>query len=322
VLAQGRDLAQLQAEFASQARAWVQEVAKQSSNSIHLRSGIRSWDFPDLAENLPQQRGDMRIMAYPALHDDGDSVSVTLYDTQAQAEREHRRGLVRLAALSLPQQIKYLQKELLRDNRVRLALTAVAASNDIMQDMIDTVVAAVFFSHGQLPRSQSDFEACLAAHKSAMVESAQQLDTVIGKSALLAQQIQQQLDALKAPEAKVTVQDIRSQLSALWFAGFVRAAPYEQLLQYHRYMEAIQKRLEKLRGAVARDQQTTMQLQKYWSAVLTWRNKKSVDEWTAAQHELRWLLEEWRIALFAQPMKTRVPVSEKKIAELFTQVMR
>ena len=155
-------------------------------------------------------------------------------------------------------------------------------------------------------------------NKSRLYGVAQQLEKVLAQAVLLAQSIQQQIDALKATEAKITVGDIRSQLSALWFPRFLRATPYEQLLQYARYMEALQKRLEKLRGGVPRDQQTVAQLQKFWQPVREQLEKTPLADWSEPQQELRWLIEEWRVALFAQPIKTRVPVSEKRVAELFT----
>ncbi len=320
VLAQGRNLAMLQAQFSEQAREIVQAVVQQAGSANFLQRGLRSWTFPELPAVLPQQRGAIQVMAYPALQDDGDSVSITLYDTPEWAEREHRRGLVRLAGFALPQQVKYLQKECLRDNRVRLALTAVGVSGNVMQDLIDCCIAAVFFAHSDLPRTQANFENRLAAQKAELVAFAQKMDAVIAKAVIATQLIQQQLDALKAPEAKITVQDMRSQLAALWHPHFLQEAPAEQVLQYGRYVEALQKRLERLRGGVPRDQQAVAQLQKYWQPVCEWQQKKTLAEWTDAQRELRWLLEEWRIALFAQPMKTREPVSEKKVAELFRSI--
>jgi ATP-dependent helicase HrpA len=313
VLAQGRDLALLRAEFSSQAR----EVVQQAAATGFARTGIRSWDFPDLAETVPQQRGDMRITAWPALQDAYDSVAITLYDTHSVAEREHKRGLVRLAVLSLPQQVKTLQKDCLRENRVRLALAAFGSASELMDDFIDTCVAHTFFSDTPLPRSKEDFEKLIAENKSALYGVARQLENVLAQAVLLAQSIQQQLDLLKAPEAKITVQDIRSQLDGLWFPGFLRVSPYEQLMQYARYMEALQKRLEKLRGGVPRDQQAVAQLQKFWQPVCERLKKMPLADWPDQQQELRWLLEEWRVALFAQPMKTRMPVSEKRVAELF-----
>lgn len=313
LLAQGRDLALLRAEFSSQAREMVQQAAETG----FTRTGIRSWDFPDLAETLPQQRGDMRITAWPALQDAYDSVAITLYDTHALAEKEHKRGLVRLAVLSLPQQVKTLQKDCLRDNRVRLALAAFGSASELMNNFIDACVAQTFFSDGSLPRSKEDFERVVAQNKSELYGVAQQLEKVLTQAILLAQTIQQQLDALKAAEAKITVQDIRSQLSALWSPHFLHATPYEQLLQYARYMEALQKRLEKLRGGVPRDQQAVAQLHKYWQPVREQLEKMPLADWSEQQQELRWLIEEWRVALFAQPIKTRVPVSEKRVAELF-----
>ncbi|HQQ63201.1 MAG TPA: ATP-dependent RNA helicase HrpA [Pseudomonadales bacterium] len=316
ILAQGRDLSLLRAEFSSQAREVVQQAAVATDFS---RRGIRSWDFPDLAETLPQQRGDMRVLAWPALHDVMDSVELTLYDTPEIAGREHRRGLVRLAVLSLPQQVKQLQKDLLRDNKVRLALAGFGSASELMGDLVDTCIAQTFFADGELPRSKADFEQRLTEKKSSLHSVAQKMDQVLSQAVLLAQGIQQHLDLLKATEAKITVQDIRSQLASLWFAGFLRATPYDELVQYARYMEALQKRLEKLRGGVVRDQQAVAQLQRYWQPVLAWMEKKNHGELPVAQQSLRWLLEEWRIALFAQPMKTRVPVSEKRVAELFQQ---
>jgi ATP-dependent helicase HrpA len=311
----------LRAEFSSQAR----EVVQQAAETGFTRAGIRRWDFPDLAETMPQQRGDMRVTAWPALRDACDSVSITLYDTHALAEREHKRGLVRLAVLSLPQQIKTLQKDLLRDNRVRLALAAFGSASELMDDLIDTCIAQTFFSGtldsgNVLPRGKDDFEAVLASQKSQLYTVAQQLEKVLAQAVLLAQSIQQQLDLLKAPEAKITVQDIRSQLTGLWFPGFLRVAPYDQLMQYARYMEALQKRLEKLRGGVPRDQQAVAQLQKFWQPLREQLEKTPLADWPEPQQALRWLIEEWRVALFAQPMKTRVPVSEKRVAELFQNV--
>lgn len=160
VLAQGRNLALLQAQFSTQAREFVQAVAQQANKAEFLRRGLRSWDFPDLVDVFPQQRGAVQIMAYPALQDDGDSVSITLFDRQAQAERTHRRGLVRLATFSLSQPVKYLQKELLRDNRVRFALTAVGVSGSAMQDMIDSCIEHVFFLNDDLPRSKQHLMLC------------------------------------------------------------------------------------------------------------------------------------------------------------------
>ncbi len=319
LLAQGRNLSVLQEQFSAQAREVVQEVAQQASSASLLRSGMRSWDFPDLAEVLPQQRGAVQILAYPALRDEGDSVAMTLHDTPERAQREHRRGLVRLAGFVLPQQVKYLQKELLRDNRVHLALAAVGAGECNVQNLIDTSIEHAFFSRPKLPRTKADFEAVLATHKADWMVQAQQLGKVIEQAAVSAQQIQKQLDVLKAPEAKITVQDIRSQLSALWYPSALAETPAIHLLQYARYMDALQKRLERLRGGVPRDQQAAAQLQKYWQAVCEWKQKKPLAEWAEAQQELRWLLEEWRIALFAQPMKTLLPVSEKKVAECFAR---
>jgi ATP-dependent helicase HrpA len=313
VLAQGRDLALLRAEFSQQARTVVQQAAETG----FAVAGIRSWDFPDLADSVPQQRGDFRVTAWPALQDAKDSVGITLYDTQAAAEKEHKKGLVRLAVLSLPQQIKTLQKDFLRENRVKLALAAFGPADTLMADFVDSSIAHVFFADNALPRTKAGFEHVISEKKSQLYGAAQQLEKALAQAVLLAQSVQQQLDALKAAEAAVTVQDIRSQLAALWFPCFLQVTPYDHVLQYVRYMEALQKRLEKLRGGVLRDRQAVMQLQKFWQPLCEQMKKSPVNEWPLQQQALRWLVEEWRVALFAQPMKTRVPVSEKRVADMF-----
>jgi len=202
---------------------------------------------------------------------------------------------------------------------VRLAQAAFGSAGELMDQLIDVCVAQTFFFSEALPRSKEDFDRAIEQHKSALYSTAQELDKVLGRAVLAAQTIQQQLDVLKAPEAKITVEDIRSQLAALWMPGFLKSTPYDLLMQYGRYMDALGKRLERLRGGVPRDQQAVAQLKKYWQPVREKLEKTPLLDWTEQQQDLRWLIEEWRIALFSQPMKTRMPVSEKRVAEVFLQ---
>ncbi len=217
--------------------------------------------------------------------------------------------------LALPQQVKYLHKECLNDRRVRLALGKISAESVLKDDLVYAAFAQCFSVGNTIPRDREAFEAFLLSRKGELAAIAQQLDTALCQAALSWQSIQGVLSQLSAKDAELTVQDMQSQLAHLFYAGFIRQTPVTQLMQYPRYLEAVLKRIDKMRGQVARDKQMTVQIQRYWKPVSILLDQHPLLTWTPARQSLRWLLEEWRISLFAQPMKTRVPASEKRVEE-------
>lgn len=318
VLKQGRDLLVLRAEFSEQARQVVAEVKVASSLTGTV---LKQFELTALPETLLEKRRQMTVVAWPALVDKADSAQVELFDTEQQAQQQHLNGLTRLAVLQLPQVVKSLQKDLLRDNKVRLALAAFGSQSEVMQQLIDSAFRyALFDGVAALPRGKEDFETLLQARKSQIYAAAVALEKVLVQAVLQAQRIQQFLSNLKALEAQPTVADIRAQLDSLWFQGFLARVPYTHLLQYQRYMQAAEKRLEKLRGNVARDQQLIRQMAPYWQPLLAWWQAGAPgNESQQARWQLRWMLEEWRIALFAQPMKPLGSVSEKRVKECYAE---
>ncbi len=318
VLAQGRDLNVLRMELSTQAREIIQNNPPTTAiGNAFARSGITTWDFGELPKTLTQQRNDMRVTAYPALQDKGDSAALVLFDTEKDAEKNTRTALVRLAMLALPQQVKQLQKDSLRDNKVHLALGKFGSETELRDDLIYACFAHCFACDKNLPRNNDGFNALLTAGRSQLFETGSALDKSLTQVTILLQKINSKLASLTAKEAETIVQDVKSQLSHLLFKNFLRITPVQQLLQYPRYFEAIEKRLDKIRGQVARDRQLTEQINRYWLPVAAALQKITLANLTPEQKILRWLLEEWRIALFAQPMKTLQTVSEKRLAEEF-----
>jgi ATP-dependent helicase HrpA len=311
VLDQGRDLARLKAALASETR----DVIQQSAPERFTRSRITEWNFGELSPVLPQQRGDMKVLAYPALQDTQDSVSLVLLDNEQEAAEQTQRAVVRLAMLALPQQVKYVHKESFRNSKVRLILGRVGAETVLKDDLVYAVFMHCFTVNKNPPRDKDAFELFLTSHKSALAETAKQLDSALSEAALCWQAIQLRLDTLIAADALEAVQDMRSQLQHLFYPGFIRQTSLFHLLQYPRYLDALLKRIDKMRGQVGRDRQMTQQVQRYWKPLCTMLEKQPISSWTPAQQSARWLLEEWRIAQFAQPMKTLMPASEKRIEE-------
>jgi len=301
----------LKAALASETR----DVIQQSAPEHFTRSRITEWNFGELSPVLPQQRGDMKVLAYPALQDTQDSVSLVLLDNEQEAAEQTQRAVVRLAMLALPQQVKYVHKESFRNSKVRLILGRVGAETVLKDDLVYAVFMHCFTVNKNPPRDKDAFELFLTSHKSALAETAKQLDSALSEAALCWQAIQLRLDTLIAADALEAVQDMRSQLQHLFYPGFIRQTSLFHLLQYPRYLDALLKRIDKMRGQVGRDRQMTQQVQRYWKPLCTMLEKQPISSWTPAQQSARWLLEEWRIAQFAQPMKTLMPASEKRIEE-------
>lgn len=314
VLMQGRDIAVLRAACREQVREVIQEAAP----TAFQRTSITRWDIDTLPTELPRQQGNLRVVAYPALRDEGNSVALCLCDSEVEAEQHTRQAVVRLALLALPQQVKYLRDTCLKDNRVRLVFGKVAGDAVLRDDLVQAVFAHCLGAQ-PLPRTASSFDAAVTTAKENIVSTAQALDQALAHSAARWQTIEQRLAVLIAPDAQVAVDDIRHQLACLFRPAFLRETPLPAVLDYPRYLEGITQRLERMRGQVARDREATRQLQRYWKPLAARLGQSPLQTWSLPQQTVRWLLEEWRIGLFAQPMKTRMPVSEKRVREAWEQ---
>jgi ATP-dependent helicase HrpA len=318
LLAQGRDLPALIEQFRDDTRQGVSADRDDSP----ARNGLRRWDFGRVPEQYRFRQAGQDIVSYPALDDRGDTVAIVLCDYPDAARRQHRIGVLALAKLHSSQQVKYLRKQLLRGNDANLALAGAGLERGtLVEDAIDAAYAQCLGLDDNLPRERAEFVRCLENGKGRVVSCANELETVLLNSLSVLAQVRRKLAELPMDNWPLIRDDIRGQLAVLLAAGFLRDTPMAWLGQYPRYMKALLNRVERLAGQVARDEQHTALLQALVEPLTAAEERREgllLDCPAAMQY--RWMLEEFRVSLFAQHLGTRQAVSEKRLRQQWDEV--
>lgn len=310
-LGQGRNLEKLLENF----RSHVNETLQQKTRERFHTTNIKQWSFGDLPQQYEFQQAGVTVTSYPALVDCKDSVAIELMDYPRQAEQQSRLGLVRLYMLQIPQQVKYLRKELLRGNTISLQLVVMDQQRDQwLSDLLFAVFYRVFVEDRNVPRGSDEFQQRLVSSKHNLVPVASEMAALLEDIAGHYNTIRKLLKKTNELAWAFAVADIQRQLSGLVFVGFIIDTPYFYLQQYPRYLMAIIQRLEKLRGHYQRDKQLSTGLDRLSEPLhAEWINSADALVRSSQLSEFRWDLEEYRVSLFAQQLGTRHAVSEKRL---------
>ncbi|SDJ67666.1 ATP-dependent RNA helicase HrpA [Microbulbifer yueqingensis] len=313
---QDRDLATLQARY----RDRVQQKLASAGDEFE-RSGITSWDFGDLPETHTLEQGGLKVRAYPALVDEGDSVALKLLDNPREAWRLSRAGTCRLALLHLPEPVKYLRKELLRGKELGLSAADLGRREEVADDILMAAVRELFWPGEQWPRSEAEFRQALE-RSGELVGMAQEIAALLVKALAQLVPLRKQMKQQKNLAVAMAVGDIQQQLQLLFYRGLLFDTPLEWLRQYSRYLKGIELRLEKAVLDPNRDRRLQAEWHKAADPLLAlW--EKYGPRVIAAEAELaqyRWMLEEFRVSLFAQSLKTLMPVSSKRLNKLWAEI--
>jgi ATP-dependent helicase HrpA len=314
VIARSRSLSALRDRHSGAAQ---QDYARQSQ----MVTGERSWVFGDLPERQETTVGARLQVGYPALADEGATVGLRAFATPPEARASHERGTARLIRLVLARDLKPLRKDLAVNVQGEMVYKALpkhpllnpdlAPGRDLREDLLDRVVMTVFLDGRDPLRSSPAFEARLTTQKAGIGLPAQEISRSVQSSLERLFRIEA---ALKKPQAAPAVADIRAQLAWLAPAGFLMTTPWERLKEFPRYLQAIEQRLEKLPMDPKRDAKLAAEIApleaRYRERVKTERGMRPPGE-----DDFRWLLEELRVSLFAQQLKTRVPVSARRLED-------
>jgi ATP-dependent helicase HrpA len=313
-LAMGRNLADLKRELAAQTRAVLQEQAPAEDCERH-----RAWTFGDLEEIMELRRGGQTLVGYPALADAGDGVTLQVFDSPERAAEVHRAGVRRLLALVFRERIREIEKSVARDNALNLQFAQLAGEVQLGDEVVGAALERSFLADS-LPMRQADFEHRVEEGRSRLNLIAQEI--VRSVSAILAEhaQVQKRIAALATafPQA---AEDVSASVARLLHPRFVSRTPWARLQHFPRYLKAAVLRLDKLRADPARDARLMAEFVPLHTA---WQREYSAREKAAALtpeiEQFRWLLEELRVSLFAQSLKTPVPVSVKRLAKLWQSI--
>jgi len=340
-LASGRNLASLRAELGSSAReefkqafagldkakVRTSEAAASSTDAkkpapdaapVDGDERLTDWTFGSLPELLEVRRSGQTLVGYPALVDHATAVSIEVFDDAVEAARVHRLGVARLVRLQLQQQIRFLEKNLPDLTRLAMLYMPLGATEDLRDQIIDAALSIAALGD-PLPHDAASFRVRVDEARSRLVLLANETTRAVATILDAHHAAVRKLATLKGqPDA---AEDIKGQLDRLVHRRFITETPASRLAQLPRYLKAVALRVEKLAREPERDRQRAAELaplERAWTRAVA--AQKGVPD--PGLDEFRWLLEELRVALFAQELRTPMPVSVKRLQKLWDSMRR
>ncbi|MDO4776674.1 MAG: ATP-dependent RNA helicase HrpA [Cardiobacteriaceae bacterium] len=314
-VAESRDLAALQAEYGADA---AEQFQKRSKSQLASDEAVTEWLWEKLPEREQMKGG---IVGYPALTLDKGQVYLRLHDDPDRAERSHRDGVRALLTHKLASQVKYLKKNLPHMTTMSLHYRKLAPDAQLGDDIIAALIERVCLAGG-VPRTKAQFDKALAKGEKELVASGNDLAKQLAGLLADYSAINERLRALKHPGVKA---DIAAQLARLVFPGFIRQTPAERLSDTARYLKGMLLRLDKLAREPMKDLQRQQQIAPWQEKLGQWLQALGIrapleDSRDAhgqtAMLAYFWLLEEYRLQVFAQEVGVKGKVSEKRLQEL------
>ena len=316
-LAMGRDWQALKQQLGQAA-----QLTFRSTSPDIEKSGLKQWDFGDLPQTLSFQRDGRLLTGYPALEDNIDSVAIKLFDTEAAALQSHRAGVCRLMRFELKEQMKQFEKSLPNFTQHALILRNIINSDDLKEDLIVTIADSAFIGDDELPRSNQAFMTLKQRARTRLPAVTEGLMRIVQ-----AVVHEYQLLIAKQSQMPTTVnrlkRDVEQQIGTLVYKNCFRLTPWEYLQHLPRYLKALRLRIEKHPVNPERDgkhAQAVGVLWQNWEARLDKQAK--ADQLTAELRDFRWLIEELRVSLFAQELKTPFPISVKRLEKIWSDLIR
>jgi len=320
VIKTGRNIEKLKQSVGFNNHSATQKI---NTKNVIEKDNIEHWNFETLPETVLTDVAGMKIKAWPALVDKGDTVSIKLFDSPQLAQKQ--TGLLKLVLLQFKQEQNNLLRSIPDIHKLCMYYTSTGKCDELKKSIVKNTFRLTFIQgellakqHGsQLDKEQ--FSSMLKNNKDQIKpmldELCQQLNSVLSLNHDIRKQLKGNIDFALLE----TYNDINDQLQRLVYAGFLDEISLEELRQYPRYLKAILKRLDKLKGDAHKDRGLQIQVQPLWEEY-----KKALKKYGEKPElkEYRWMLEEFRVSLFAQDLGTAYPVSAKRLSKQFSEIKK
>ncbi|MGV7209101.1 ATP-dependent RNA helicase HrpA [Oxalobacteraceae bacterium A2-2] len=350
----GRNLATLQAEYGHQARDSFQKMAEASGpqSTVAARAvspapvaaatgkasakaapaanaaaapasnitltNLTSWTFGELPEILEIQQGKLTLIGFPALVDKGTCCDLEVFDDPTVAERTHRTGLRRLFALQMKDQIKFIEKSIPNLQQMGMQFMSMGTQEELREQIINKALDIACLQD-PLPLDAAAFAKRKDEGKSRLVLLVNEIARLLSQVLTEFHGLPKRLQGLPQQAA----QDMQQQLQGLVHKRFLSENDYSQLAHFPRYLKAMNVRMEKLRADPARDAKLMAEWQQAAAPYLrASRDKQAGKNTDPKMVEFRWMLEELRVSLFAQELRTPMPVSAKRLQKVWESMLR
>jgi len=307
---QGRDLDLLKAELQGKVKASIKQVADKGIE----RTDIETWDFKELPTGYEKKVANITIKAFPALVDKNKSVSIELFEQQEVAEQAMLKGASRLILLNIPSPIKYLQEKLPNKAKLGLYFNPFGSITDLLQDCIVAACQHLLVSYGPLPRSEQEFTKAKDYIRAEIADCVLDGAIKVEKALSTAHDIRKKLKGNVSLNIIQSHGDIKQHLEGLVFKGFVTESGHNKLDDINRYLQAIIRRLEKLPIDPNQDRLKMIELEKANTAYKGVLSKQKKGQPLSKElSDVTWMLEELKVSLYAQNLKTPYPISSKRV---------
>ncbi len=302
----GRNLGELRRALSPRTEAILQEQAPVDEGDRYV-----AWTLGELPELLELERRGQTMVGYPALVDAGDAVTLQVFDSPERARQAHRAGVLRLLSIAFRERVRDLERSLAKD----------VALGPLKGEVVAAAMGRAFLAGG-LPMTQAEYARRVEEGRSRFTLIAQEIARTA--AGILAEHaaVQKKL----APLAKAfpgPAEEIRQQLGRLLAPGWLAGTPWERLQHLPRYLKAASARLDKLRADPARDARLAAEIA---AVEQPYRRERAARERLGGPgpelEQFGWLIEELRVSLFAQELRTPVPVSAKRLTKLWQSVRR
>ncbi|CZF79284.1 ATP-dependent RNA helicase HrpB [Grimontia marina] len=292
----------------------VQETLSQVADDDIEQQGLTTWSFGTLPKMYQQKRDGFEVKAFPAIVDNKDSVGIKLYETEEEQRQAMQQGQRRLILLNVPSPIKYLHDNLPNKSKLGLYFNPYGRVLDLIDDCIACGVDKLIESQGGLKWQPEEFEALKEYVRAdlgdTVVDIAKQVEQILTTAFSINKKLKGKIDFTMA----FALSDIKAQVEGLIFKGFATECGWKRLPDIQRYLNAVERRLEKLPIDPNKDRLHILKIESVTNDYKELLNKipkgQRIPE---SVKEIRWMIEELRVSYFAQQLGTPYPISDKRI---------
>ena len=323
VVGHGRNLKILRARFAASAAGGFEQLTPVGLR----RDGLKGWPDVALPRSLRFQHGEFDLLGYPTIVDQGEAVGVRLLDTCERSRREGSAGVLRLMRLRLAKDLKTIKRSLPDIDRLELLYVPVVAAlpihcftprghfaGPLRQQIMRVGIGHCFRDNPDAIRDQKSFERWVDEGRDALSPFLESLCVQLGEVLERHHDIKMRLRDIQPFGLDDNLEDLNTHLERLIFRGFLSVTPLSRLQSYPRYLTAVERRIDKLTAASRKDKRRSANLKRLWDRCQQTLNPLPVERREADDvQQIRWMMEELRVATFAQGLGTDQTISIERI---------
>lgn len=318
-IASGRDLSQLRQLI----RTRASKVVQRNKDDRWQQDGLTSWSFETLPSRVELERGGITVIAYPMLVDQTNSIGLRLSESQQDAHAKTKRALVRLFVIQEKKRLDEQVRHFPRLNQLQLQMSALPDGKHFPGYLKWMIAQAALWKENAVPRSEAEWKQKIDFARNQLSVVVQEVTTFMQPLLEEYHSVRRLLEKKPPPALSPLVQELQDQFAELVAPGFLAQPPIGWVAQYPRYLEAMQVRWEKATtGNFAKDRKQQQRIAPYWNR---WKHACNQLGEEARLHphliQFRFLIEEFRVSLFAQQLGTAMTVSEKRLDEVWQQIV-